>query len=333
MKWFSRRPLLFLLLAALLCFSIAGSASAFQDIQDDPEKQAIELLLEDGIVSGVSNGKFAPQEQLTVGNAVALIVKGLDLSLAQFKFIKEPLASDYFTKVKNNAWYAQAFVIASVHDLGIPKDIDPESPVTKEQFAHWLYKALTTKGDYAWEEIYLLIADEADINAEYMNSIQRLLIGKIAQLDKDGNFLPKKPITRSEAAGWLQRTRTFVKNVKPVEPLPQGVLSNVTLKTEKVNEDIVKFVVTAQAPHPGYGIEIANISFEGNKAIIAYRATLPDPDTFYVQVITEVKAEAYASARYKGVLGGEVYSLHSPGAAEAGPDHAIDPDRPVSSAS
>jgi hypothetical protein len=333
MKKFSRRPLFFLLLAALLCCSVAGSASAFQDIQDDPEKKAIEQLKEEGIVSGVGYGQFAPREQLTAGNAVALIVKGLDLSLSQFLFVKEPRASDYFTKVQDNAWYAQAFVIASVHDLGIPKDIDPEAPVTKEQFAHWLYKALTTKGDYAWNEIYLIVADEDDIDEAYKNSIQRLLIGKIAKLDQDGKFLPKKPITRSEAAGWLHRTRTFVKNVQPVEPLPQSVLSDVALKTEKVNEDIVKFVVTAQAPHPGYGIEIANISFEGNQAIISYRTTLPDPDALYPQVITEVKAEAYASARYKGVLGGEVYSLHSPGAAEAGPDHAIDPDRPVSSAS
>lgn len=333
MKWLTRRPLYLMLLIAALCFSVAGSASAFQDIKEDPERRAIELLKVEGIVSGVGNDVFSPRGQLTVGNAVALIVKGMDLSLSHVQFIKEPLASDYFTNVKNDAWYAQAFVIAAVNGLDIPRDIDPEAKATKEQFAHWLYNALTTKGDYAWIKIFIIIADEADINAEYMNSIQHMLIGKIANLDDNNSFHPKNPITRSEAAGWLQRTREFVANVQPVEPLPQSVLADVTLKTEKVNDDIVKFTVSAQAPHPGYGIEIANIAFIGNEAVITYRATLPDPDLFYPQVITEVQAEAYASSKYKGVLGGETFFGHHDGAVGDAPDDTANYNEPVSNAS
>lgn len=305
MKWLKTKTVLLLLLIASLCFSVAGSAFAFDDIQNDQEKDAIEQLREKGILHGIGNGKFAPKGKMSVGTAVALIVKGMDLNIDHIRFIKEPKASDYFTKVDDRAWYAGAFIIAQHNGLDLPRDIDPEAQATREQFAHWLYNAIEAKGDYAWIEIYMMIEDEDQVDPAYMTSIQRLLIGKIAKTDKNGKFHPKQPITRSEAAGMLHRALEFVKNTPPVEPIePQeGILTDVKLKTESVNADIVKVTVSAQAPHPGYGLEIANISFQGNQAIISYRTVLPDPAAFYPQVITEVSAVTYIPAKYEAVLG------------------------------
>lgn len=305
MNWRKTKPLLLLMLILSLCFTVAGSAFAFDDIHDDDEKQAIEQLRQRGIIQGVGDGKFAPRGMMSVGTAVSLIVRGMDLNMDHLKLIREPKASNYFTKVDDRAWYANAFIIAHHNGLDIPRDIDPETQATREQFAHWLYNAIETKGNYAWIEIYMLIADEDQVDPAYMTSIQRLLIGKIAKLDREDKFHPKRPITRSEAAGMLHRALDFVKNTPPTKLIDpyEGILTDMTLKTESVNADILKVTVSAQAPHPGYGLEIANISFQGDQAVISWRITLPDPAALYPQVITEVSAVTYIPSSYQAVLG------------------------------
>jgi len=322
------KPILILMLILSLCFTAAGSAFAFDDILDDEEREAIEILRQRGILHGVGDGKFAPRGKMSVGTAVSLIVRGMDLDPDYSRLPQEPKASDYFTKVHDRAWYAKAFIIAHHNGLDIPRDIDPESQATREQFAHWLYQAIETKGEYAWIEIYMLIEDEDRVNPDYMTSIQRLLIGKIAKLDRDGKFRPKDPITRSEAAGMLHRAREFVKNTPPMEPLDpyEGILSNVTLKTEPVNEDVLKVTVSAQAPHPGYGLEISHIFFDGRQAIISWRIVFPDPEMMYPQVITEVSDVTYIPAKYEAALGGLVQPTEFPL-----PPGGADADEPVES--
>lgn len=315
------KPLLLATTAVALCFSVTGAAYAFNDVKNDPEQTAIEQLQHRGVINGVGQDQFAPKGTLTVGNAVALIVSGMKLNIDNIRFIKEPKASDYFTKVKDDVWYAQAFIIASLNGLDIPKDINPNATVTREQYAHWLYNALETKGDYAWIEMYVMLNDEDQVDDAYMTSIQRMLIAKIAKLDENNDFRPKKPITRSEAAGMLYRTIEYADSVKPIET-PRSVLTDVKIDSEKVGEDIAKITVSAQAPHPGYGIEVSSIHFSGAQAIVNYRVILPDPDKMYAQVITEVKAETYVDAKYEPVLGTEQFQ-ESPG--------SIDPELPVQS--
>lgn len=307
MKLFRSKPLLLIVVIASLMFSLAGSAFAFSDVKDDPEKKAIESLEKKGLLSGSGHGKFSPKGTLTVGNAVALLVKGMELNIDHIRFIKEPKASDYFTKVKDDAWYAQSFIIASLNGLDIPKDIDPNAKVNREQFAHWLYNALETKGDYAWVEMFIMVNDQDQVTSDYMNSIQRLLIAKIATLDAKNNFRPKQPINRSEVAGMLHRAIEFVKNTKPVEPEPVdpelSVLSEVKVTSEKVGDDVLKVTVSAMAPHRGYGIEVASIDFNADQAVVNYRLILPDPAAFYAQDVSEVKAVAYVASSMKPVLG------------------------------
>ena len=298
------KPLLLATTAVALCFSITGAAYAFNDVKNDPEQTAIEQLQQRGVINGVGQDQFAPKGTLTVGNAVALIVSGMKLNIDNIQFIKEPKASDYFTNVKDDFWYAQAFIIASHNGLDIPKDINPNAAVTREQYAHWLYNALETKGDYAWIEMYVMLHDEDQVDDAYMTSIQHLLIAKIAKLDDNSDFRPKKPITRSEAAGMLYRTIEYVDNVKPIE-IPHSVLTDVKISSEKVSDDVAKITVSAQAPHPGYGFEVSSIQFIGSQAIVNYRVILPDPDKMYPQVVTEVKAETYVDAKYEAVLGTE----------------------------
>ncbi|XID95286.1 S-layer homology domain-containing protein [Paenibacillaceae bacterium WGS1546] len=275
-----RKPFLMMLLLAVVSLSLTGAVYANQ-------------------VKEKTNGN----KPITAAQAVTSIVKGLDLNLDHIRFVKEPKASDYFTKVKDDAPYANDFIVAMHNGVELPKDVSPTANVTREQFSAWLFGALSSKGDYAWIEIFLLIADEDQISDGYMNAIQKLLIAKIATLDGKQRFHPKKPVTQTEAAVMIKRTADFVKEMSSVKEPESPILNDVKLSTEKETDDVVKVTVTATAPHPGYGLEITGIQFSEGKAMIQYRELLPDPDGMYPQVITDVSATTYIPIGYEAVLG------------------------------
>ncbi|MCC3372925.1 S-layer homology domain-containing protein [Cohnella sp. REN36] len=285
---------------------LSGSVFAFGDIDKDAGRSQILHLKELGIVRGDGSGLFKPKGPVTASTAVTLLVNGFKLNIDNLRFIKEPKASDYFTAIKDDAPYAEAFMIAQLNGLDLPKDIQPGASVTREQFAHWLFQALSTKGEYAWTDQYVILNDEKSVNQAYMGSIQRLVIADIAALDAKQNFRPQDVITRSEAAVMLDKALSFVEKTKPIEPLPQATwLGDVQLTTESYSADVKKVTLSAEVGHPGYGIEIAGIDFKDKQATIRYRVIEPDPDMMYPQVVTTVKVSAYIDAAYTPVLGGQ----------------------------
>lgn len=293
------------LLVAVASFAVInGSAYAFSDIQNDPGEQRILDLQKRGIVQGIGADLFKPAGKVNGATAVTLIVKGLGLNIDNIRFIKEPKASDYFTKVKDNASYAQTFIIAELNGLDLPRDINPSANVTREQFAHWLFQGIQTKGDYAFTEQFLMFKDSDSVTDGYMDSIQKLLIGKIAELDAKGSFRPLDAITRSEAAVMLDKAIESVEKTKPIPAVPEtSPLSDIQLTSAAYAEGVTKVTVSATAPHPGYGLEVSSITFQDGQATVNYRVTLPDPNGIYPQYVTTVKTEAYIPASYKPVLG------------------------------
>ena len=261
---------------------------------------------------GISGSAFAHKENnqskedgkesLNAATAVTMIVKGLDLNIDNINFIKKPEATDYYKKVKNNSSYAEDFIIAQYNGLGIAKDINPSAKVTREQFAKWLFGALRHKGNYAWIEIFQSVSDADQVTDGYMDSIQKLLIAKIVSLDSKQRFYPKSYITRAEGADMIRKSLKFIKNTKPETP-DTSDLNQVKITSEKETDSVTRVMLSALAPHSGYGLEITGIQFSKGVATIQYRVVQPDPDKMYMQVITELKAETYIPSEYKAVLG------------------------------
>lgn len=295
------------ILSAVLVFTmmVSGSVFAFSDVKGDPNEEDIMALHQSGVISGISNEHFAPKGKVTMAQAVALLVKGFHLNIDHIRFIKEPKASDYFTNIPDDAWYAQSFMIAQLNGLPLPKDADPHQNMTKEQFAHLLYSAISTTGDYAFIKMWVVLEDEKDVNPEYMNSIQLLLLGKIAELS-DGRFYPKNELTRGEAAKLLNRAIRFVKEHKPVKPLPEkpNPSGEATMSVAKLTDDVNRVTLSwGEKPNPGYGISVSRIEFtDSGEARIYYKLHTPDPDKMYPQVITEAKTETFIASTYKPVL-------------------------------
>src|SRR5690606_18413756 len=114
-----------------------------------------------------------------------------DLNIDHIRFIKPPLASDHYPNARDDAWYSEAFIIAAYSKLEIPQDIRPEAAMSREQFAHHLFQAVSSKGDFAYTEQYIMVEDQQDIAEAYSNSIQKLLITGIVELNGQRQFLPQ----------------------------------------------------------------------------------------------------------------------------------------------
>lgn len=197
-------------LLAPLSFGHAFAAAPFNDIGGSSAQTQIEALREQGIVQGVTKDEFQPSASLTGAQGIPLIVRSMQLSLAAIDFSEAPTAEGYFSKVSNEAWYADDFVIAKANGLDIPADIDPKQPLTREQFAYLLVQGLEKTGQYPLVKMYININDEADLTTAYQGAIQRALLYKLTSLDADGNFKPKATVTREEAAAMVYEAVKFV---------------------------------------------------------------------------------------------------------------------------
>ncbi len=190
--------------ASVLTLSIgvnALAASQFSDIAKVDGKEKIESLQERGFISGVTATQFKPEQTLNTAQGVQMLVKSFQLSLAEFQFIKAPQASDSYTKVKDGVWYSDAFIIATLNGIDVPREVDPAAKLTREQFTNYLMEAMQKAGNLPMFKIDpVAIADESKITADYQGAIQRSLALKVNALDNSGKFNPKESITRAEAA-------------------------------------------------------------------------------------------------------------------------------------
>nr|WP_233168169.1 S-layer homology domain-containing protein [Paenibacillus roseus] len=289
-----------MLVALAGLIGITQSAWAFSDTKGSSYRAEIDGLKKLGIINGDKHNKFKPGENLTNAEAVALIVKGLKLNIDTIRFIKAPLVTDYYTKAKDNTWYSQAFIIAQYNGLELPKDIDPSAKISREQFAHYLLKGIEHHGAYMFPAIYINIQDENDIAKAYKDSIQKVLIAKIAALDKKDNFYPKATIKRGEAAGWVYRAIQFVDSTPAAPEKPETPADNLNLRHEikAVNKEVNEIKITGTVGHPGYGLRVSDIHFKDKEAIIEVELIQPDPDRMYPQVITDVTISTYVSSGY-----------------------------------
>lgn len=296
---FIRTSLLMIMIISLV---LGGSLPAYAQANSVFKQTSLERLQEKGIIKGNQTDKQLSPLSMTTASAVTLLVRAFDLNLNHIKFVKEPKASDYYTKVKDNTWYSKPFLVAKLNGIDIADDISPSTIITKEQFSHWLYQSLIKNEDYAWIEPFILISDADSIQKSSMDSIQKLLIADIAQLDQLQRFNPLQEMTYGSTAKLLDQALQFRDKQHSNEPGTSGASDAVSITIEEVDKDIRLVTLSATAPHPGYGIEISNIRFEGKQAIISYRILTPDPDRMYPQVMTTIKATTYIGKAYEPVL-------------------------------
>jgi hypothetical protein len=285
--------------ALLIGVLSANTVFAFSDVDKD-QKTAIEDLQSHGIVSGIDTKHFAPQQSITMAQVVQMIVKGFGWN--PHTIDKIPFASDYFTSISNDVWYAKAFIAAKQNGLPLTSDVVPSAVVTRrEQFADLLNVALHEKIPLFSTKLSVIrLSDQDEINPDFVNQVQQFVVFGIVKLGDDRAFHPKQPITRGEAAVWLYNALKVV-----IQQETQVVQKEqITVSVEAVSPDVNKVTLSrTEKPTTGYNIVIQNISFENDgTAVITYALTDPKPDQINGQMVTYPKAETYLSSKYKPVI-------------------------------
>lgn len=297
-------------LTVILVFVFSQSAHAFSDIEGNIAKKEILYLKERDIINGFNENIFAPNKDLTYAAGVSLVVKAFDLNIDHIRFIKEPKASDFYTNIPDEKWYSTAFINAFHNGISLPKDIKPNEIMTKEQFADLLFKAMTSKEDIPFIQLWVMINDEADISPEYMNSIQKMIISKIEKLDKDKNYNPKKLLSRSDAAMMLYNTILFF------EEYTNGIVENkdVTIDITPLTENVNQIIVSWGEKTYGHTIKVNKVEFTTEQeAVIYFQLGYPNPNKSYPQVMTYPKDIVYLSSQYTPILkleNSEEYTLN-----------------------
>ncbi|MFI8712233.1 S-layer homology domain-containing protein [Brevibacillus brevis] len=216
-----RKNMISLSLLALFTVSFSqpsfAATTPFTDLGQSGAKDKILSLQQQGVIKGVDDSKFAPNETITAAQGIQLMVNAFDLSLAAITFVKAPQATDYFSKADNDAWYAESLIIAAVNGLELPNDLDPNAEWTREQFIHQLMKVMETKGNLPMIKLVPVeIRDDQELTVDYQGSIQRALARDIIELDKENKLHPKKPVTREEAAEMIYNALAYLKSHKPL---------------------------------------------------------------------------------------------------------------------
>ncbi len=313
---FLRRTLLLLVVLTLM---MGSSVFAFSDLPEGESQSKLEELKRMGIVSGTGDDHFLPNAELTNAQAVAMLVKGFDMSLDRVTVLKPEDDTPFYDTIPEDAWYADSFNIAAHYGWELPRDIDPDAAMSKAAFVHYLLNGLQLHGPFPVTKRYYIIEDEDEINEAYKNSIQTLLNTSLISLDEEQRFHPTQAINRLDAAVLLYDSLSFIEERQkdneqgPIidegpdvpeipeqeEEKPLSIEDDVSYNIEQVNEEVNKVVVDWGAkPHPGYGVAITSITFEADTAIVHYDRMYPDPDKMYLQVISYPQAETFVSSQY-----------------------------------
>lgn len=150
----------------------------------------------------MGDGKFAPAEEVTRAQFIAMIARALQLDLTP--------SSTSFKDVKVDAWFssyvAAAVKAGLVQGSGNGK-FEPSREVTREEMAIMIANALKYAGkdQQADKDALSAFKDKAKIGSYAQNAVAQLVQSGVLNGMGDGTFAPKGLATRAQAAVILDR--------------------------------------------------------------------------------------------------------------------------------
>lgn len=175
-----------------MLLSIDWDRTKFLDTVGHWAEEAVTKLTNEGLVSGVSETRFAPDKALTRAEFLALIVRANGLT-GQYR--------NQIADVSVDAWYADT--VAAALDAGlIGRDsFRPDEIITREEMAEIIVKALGEKIGTSSEG--KAFTDANDIMNK--DAVAKAVSLGILSGYEDGSFGPQSGLTRGEAASMLVR--------------------------------------------------------------------------------------------------------------------------------
>ena len=180
----------------------------FVDVTEDYEwaKDAINYFAKQGIVQGVSDGKFAPEELVTREQFTKMLVLTFNAPLTS---PTEPTFAD----VPKDKWsypyieVSKDFLTGYANPFGGKMNFHPEEAATREDIAVSLIRMMGLTDKDAKDPNYALRAfkDAGDISPGLLKYVSAAAERGLINGFEDGTFRPTKSITRAESVVLLNR--------------------------------------------------------------------------------------------------------------------------------
>ncbi len=174
----------------------------FVDVLDsDWFYDSVKYVVNNGIMSGVSDSFFAPNAKLTRGMLVQMLYNMEDRP--------ETTAANPFTDVAAGQWYADAIIWAN--DLGISSGMGdnmfaPEAEITREQMVVMLYNYAQYKGYDVTKTAELTnFTDNAKVSPWAVDAVKWAVAEGFIRGMGDGTIAPQSTATRAEIASLVMR--------------------------------------------------------------------------------------------------------------------------------
>lgn len=172
----------------------------FADVTDHWAKQSIDFLSKKGIFTGDENNCFNPEGKITRAELLTALLRTVNLS-------KKPYGGA-LSDVSGKEWFA-GYIQSAFENGLVPAEMlgendvfSPNSPITREETAAILALALKATEDEAAVEKY---EDLAEISSAYRGKVGMVLKSGIMTGQSQASFVPKKGLTRAEAATVIER--------------------------------------------------------------------------------------------------------------------------------
>ena len=178
----------------------------FNDIKNHWGEKDIINAAKNLIVNGYTDGSYKPDGVLTRAEFTAMLTRVL-----QHSIIYDSSKIKKYGDVKSSDWFGEAVGLADMAGLtgfATGTDFKPNQQITREEMAYMIAKALDYIGidtaKFAAAGLNYDYIDKNEIDAKYQNSVKICTNAKLLQ-GSDGKFMPKKTLTRAEAATVLNR--------------------------------------------------------------------------------------------------------------------------------
>ncbi|MBQ4899831.1 S-layer homology domain-containing protein [Paenibacillus sp. Marseille-P2973] len=187
-------------------YSVIWHPITFQDVEHHWAKEAVNDMGSRMVISGVGNGQFNPDKEITRAEFAAIMVRGLGL--------KAENNAVSFSDVKSADWYSSFVGTAQSYNLinGFEDGtFRPTEKITREQAMVILAKAIKLTGlnnslqSSDNEELLGSFKDSSVISSWAAASIADCLQADIVSGRSDLRLDPKAPVSRAEVAVMVQR--------------------------------------------------------------------------------------------------------------------------------
>lgn len=205
---------LLLVMSILLCYPVAAMARTtgeFADIKGHWAEQQIQACAQLDLMHGIGVNQagemlFAPDALVSNAQAAVVLQQTFELDYGDIRFIKQPLASDYFGDVENDAWYSGALVMCAINKVFDSKThFGPASEISRIELAQAVYRSFQARHI----SIPMIMSmpvfnDTQNLNQEETNAM--VFVNNTGIMTgNNGSFRPADPLRRSELACVLNR--------------------------------------------------------------------------------------------------------------------------------